>query len=86
MKLQDHIRKLLIEKIKEGDDLGAFSDEDDLFAKGILSSLEILDLVVTLEDTFAVKIPHYEVIEKYFCSLDAMAAYLQSKGVPAAGA
>lgn len=80
MRLQDRLRQIITEQIKAGDDLPAFADGDDLFALGVLSSLEILDLVVSLEDTFGLKIPHFEVVEQNFSSLDAMAAYVEGKG------
>ncbi len=81
MGLQDRLRAIVTGTIKAGEDLPGFTDADDMFALGVLSSLEILDLVVTLEDTFHIKVPHFEVIEQNFSSLDAMAAYLESKGV-----
>jgi len=81
MRLQDRLRTIITTQIKAGEDLPDFTDHDDLFAKGVLSSLEILDLVITFEDNFGVKIPAYEVVEQNFGSLDAMASYLTSKGV-----
>jgi len=81
MKLQDRLRRILAEKIKPDDELPAFADDENLFAKGIISSLEILDLVVALEEEFKVQIPHFEVVEQNFSSLNAMAAYLLGKGV-----
>jgi acyl carrier protein len=81
MALQEALRRIITEQIKPDDDLPDFADGDDMFALGVLSSLEILDLVVQLEDNFGIKIPHFEVVEQNFASLDAMAAYLQEKGV-----
>ena len=80
MTLQERLRQIITDDIKSGDELPPFTNDEDLFAKGILSSLEILDLVVTLENNFGVEIPHYEVVEQNFNSLDAMAGYLESKG------
>ncbi|MDP8223437.1 MAG: phosphopantetheine-binding protein [Candidatus Lernaella stagnicola] len=81
MRLQDRLRAIIAEQIKPDDDLPNFADDEDMFVLGVLSSLEILDLVVSLEDTFGIKVPHFEVVEQNFNSLDAMAAYLEGKGV-----
>lgn len=81
MRLQDRLRQILAEKIKPDDPLPDFADDESLFARGILSSLEILDLVVALEEHFHIQIPHFEVVEQNFSTLNAMAAYLAGKGV-----
>lgn len=73
------IEKILIEKIVEEPPDGAIGPDENLFTKGYVSSLQLLDLVVHLEEAFSVSIPHYEVSPENFETLGRLASYLRTK-------
>ena len=53
--------------------------EENLFRKGYISSLQLLDLVIELEGAFRIKIPHYEVSPENFETLNRLASYISKK-------
>ncbi len=50
--------------------------DDNLFQKGYISSLEILELVENIEEEFGLAIPHYDVSPENFETVRRIAAYL----------
>ncbi len=53
--------------------------DENLFEKGYISSLEILELVEAIEAEFKISIPHYEVSPENFETIRRIANYLQGK-------
>lgn len=50
---------------------------EDLLSSGILDSLAILQLVSFVEQRFNCSIPVEDIVYENFCSVDAIAGYLQ---------
>ena len=79
--LKHQLKELLIERLKfedmTPDDIG---DEDPLFEGGLgLDSIDALELVVGVEKEFGVPIDDEEVGNQAFSSVNALAAYIQSR-------
>ena len=53
--------------------------DENLFEKGYVSSLEILELVEAVEAEFKISIPHYEVSPENFETIRRIATYVQGK-------
>lgn len=78
--LKDHIRKLIIEKLRLEVKPAEIKDDQPLFGEGLgLDSIDALELVVALEKEFGVTIGDEEVGAKAFQSLNALVAFIQEK-------
>ncbi len=53
--------------------------DENLFEKGYISSLEILELVEAVEAEFKIAIPHYEVSPENFETIRRIAGYVHGK-------
>ena len=67
---------------RAGNDV-AFGDGDSLLAAQILDSLAMAQLIVFLESTYHVEFDTEELTPDNLDSIDAIAAFLERKGVPA---
>jgi len=79
MNSKTKIRSFLESFIQDDD----FSDEDDIFALGLVNSLMAMQLVLFLEKEFSIKFSNEELNLQNFRSIDAMAALLENRGVAA---
>src|SRR5262245_36228406 len=61
-------------------------DHDDLLESGILDSVGILDLVAHLETTFGIAVTDDDLVPENFRSVASLAAFVQAKRAPVAGA
>ncbi len=84
--LHTKIKQMIIERLQlEGMKPEDIEDGAPLFGDGLgLDSIDALELVIGIEKTFGVRIEDEEVGAKAFSSVDALAAFLGSKGVVAA--
>ena len=53
-------------------------EDEDLLSAGIIDSLGILKLVAFVEEHFAITVPDEDVVYENFCSIQAMAEYLNA--------
>ena len=74
----DKLRSLITDIILAGRQV-EFADDDDLFTGKILDSLDMVQLVSLLEDTFAFKIQVRELIPENFNSITKLADYVNRK-------
>lgn len=56
-----------------------FENDEDLILNGLLDSISALKLVAALEKEFERKIPSSDLTYENFCSVDAIAAYLDTQ-------
>ncbi len=55
------------------------SDDDGLFEDGWgIDSIDVIDIVLGVEQTFGVKLGQDEEVQKHFSTLNTLAAYIQS--------
>lgn len=79
MNSKSKIRSFLETFIQDDD----FSDEDDIFALGLVNSLMAMQLVLFLEKEFSLKFSNEDLNLQNFRSIDAMAGLLENRGVAA---
>jgi methoxymalonate biosynthesis acyl carrier protein len=70
--LSDILREKIIEEPPPND----IEPDVNVFTKGYISSLQLLDLVVCLEKAFSIAIPHYDVSPENFETLNRLAKYI----------
>jgi len=51
-----------------------FADGEDLFSRGVLRSLNLMELVDQLEDRFQIRVGHRDFVAGRLSSVDAIAA------------
>ncbi len=54
----------------------AVTDDQDLFATGVIRSINLLELIVAVEDTFAIAVDERDVFEGRLRSIDALVAFM----------
>ena len=76
--LKAEIKELIVGELKlEGKDPSAIDDEAPLFGEGLgLDSLDALELAMSIEERFGVRIPEGEAARPIFRSVSALAEYL----------
>lgn len=79
--LRNRLKSLIVEALHlEGMDPLSIEDGAPLFGEGLgLDSVDALELVVALEKEFQIKIQSHEVGKEAFASVDALAAFVQSR-------
>lgn len=81
--LVDRVKKLLIERLRLEIAPAAIEDDAPLFGGGLgLDSIDALELVVGLEQEFAIRIPDADVGKKVLASVRAIARYVAETGKP----
>lgn len=79
------IKKLIIGRLKLEIEPEEIEDDQPLFGEGLgLDSIDALELVLGLEQEFAVKIEDEEVGVKAFASIDALVTFVKEKGLQTA--
>lgn len=71
------IRQFLAEHIAE-----PITDEDDIFARGLVNSMFVVQLVAFLEETFDVQIDGEDLVLENFRSVKDIDALMQRLAVP----
>lgn len=71
--LSDYIQREFVKGRK-----AAINHSEDLLGSGVLDSLAILQLVSFVEKRFGCNIPVEDIVYENFCSVDAIAAYLEA--------
>lgn len=77
MPVRTHFRNLLT-RLGNG---VPFSDADDVFEKGVLKSVNVIELIDELESTYAVTIDPADVFEGRLRSVDQLVALVAERGV-----
>jgi acyl carrier protein len=70
--IKDAIKELSFKKVE---------DTESLLESRLLSSIMVVDLAVSLEDSFKIKIPFSEITKDNFETVDLIEQYLITKGV-----
>ncbi len=83
--LISRIKRLIVERLRLEMDPDAIETDAPLFGSGVglgLDSIDALELVVGLEQAFAIRIPDQDVGRKVFASVRAIARYVTETGKP----
>lgn len=70
----------LIEILEEFHPDVCFEDEDDLIGDGILTSFDIVELIVRIEEEFDVSIKAQYIVPENFCSAQNIWALIEKLG------
>lgn len=57
-----------------------FAESNDFVEDGFLDSFDIISLVSTLEEKYAIKIDGLDVVPDNFCSVDAIVGLIRKSG------
>jgi acyl carrier protein len=84
--LTSEIKRLIVAELKlDGRDPASIDDDAPLFGEGLgLDSLDALQLAISLEEKFGVRIPEGDEARPIFRSVRAIATYVA--GAPSTGA
>ena len=58
---------------------GGFGDGDDVFAARVVSSLNLLELIAFIEDTYRISITQRDVFDGHLRSIDRMVALVAAR-------
>ena len=59
-----------------------FTDDQDVFATGLIRSINLLELIVGVEDTWRLAVDERDVFEGKLRSVDALVALVRTRGGP----
>lgn len=81
-KIEQHLRKFVIDNFLFGEGNGHLSDDDSFVEKGIIDSTGILELVAFLEKRFQIKVEDDELTPDNLDSVNKVASYVRRKVQP----
>lgn len=56
-----------------------FADSDDVFDRGVVRSLDMIEMITAIEDTFGVEVAQRDVFEGHLRSIDRLVSFLASR-------
>ena len=71
------MKEKILEILKESRPEFEFDGVDDFFAEGMLDSFDLMTLVSTLDERFAIKIDGTDILPENFMNVDAIAALVE---------
>ena len=84
MSIKQTIRHYVLENFLFTDDETALQDGDSFLAGGIIDSTGVLEIMLFIEDTFAIKLSDDEMLPENLDSIDNLVAFVQRKQAVAA--
>ena len=79
MDIEGRIRGYLAENVLFSDGAFEYDDDASFLEEGIIDSVAILDFVVFVEETFAIKVDDHDIIPDHFDSVNKLASYIRTK-------
>jgi len=76
MSMPDDVRFALRTLLLELSRGGRFEDSDDVFALGVVRSLNLIELITWIEDRYGVVVTQRDVFEGHLRTIDRMVAFL----------
>lgn len=74
-KIKEYIEKELIEEKEEIN----LSFEDDILSNGLIDSMEAMQLITFLENSFGINIPPEDMVIENFITINAIGNYIESQ-------
>lgn len=75
----DHVRgelRALLTRISGGT---GFRDDEDVFTSGVVRSINLLELIVGVEDTYGIAVEQRDVFEGHLRSVDRLTAFVAAR-------
>ncbi|MGH3662280.1 MAG: acyl carrier protein [Micromonosporaceae bacterium] len=85
MNVQDRIRDYITQELGWPGDPAELTGDVALLDRGIIDSLSVAELSAILQIEYDVTVEPTDVVKENFASIDAIAAFVARKRVPAAG-
>lgn len=76
---RQQLKQFILENFLFTDDDSAFADDTSLIKQGIIDSTGILELILFIEESWAVRVPPEDMTPANFDSLDAIGHYLDRR-------
>jgi len=73
------LRRYVLENHLFTDDDAALKDADSFLETGVLDSTGIMELILFVEETFALKVTDDEMVPENLDSIDSLVAYVERK-------
>lgn len=86
MSTREALRTYVLENCLFTDDGSKLQDADSFLDTGILDSTGILEIILFVEETFAIKVTDEEMVPDNLDSIDSLVAYIERKRTEGAGA
>ncbi len=86
MAIRETLRTYVLENCLFTDDGSKLNDADSFLETGILDSTGILEIIMFVEETFALKVTDLEMVPDNLDSIDSLVAYIERKQAQGAGA
>jgi len=79
MSIETQVRDYLVENVLFSDGNFDYDDDASFLEAGIIDSVGIIDMVLFIEETFAIKIEDSEITPEHFDSVNKLANYIRAK-------
>lgn len=79
MNLQAEIKRYILQNFLFTEDDSVLSNSESLMDKGVVDSTGILELIMFLEETYAIKVSDAEMLPANLDSIDRIAAFVERK-------
>jgi acyl carrier protein len=79
MDVKAQVREFVAQNLLFSDNGFEYDDDDSFLQEGIVDSVGVLDLVLFVEEAFAVEVDDQEVTPDNFDSVNKLANYIRSK-------
>ena len=79
MDIREKVHLFIEENLIMRDDIAGFTDEDDIFEKGLVNSLFAMKLITYIEEAFGLIIENSEMEISNFSSVENIIRFVQNK-------
>ncbi len=79
MSVEEQIKSYILENFLFSDDGSELAEDASFLEEGIVDSTGVLELVMFVEETFALSVEDEEIVPDNFDSINQLAAYIRRK-------
>ncbi|MEN4012645.1 MAG: acyl carrier protein [Chloroflexota bacterium] len=79
--IEQKLRNYIAENILFSNDGYPYSDETSFLENGVIDSMNVMEIVAFVEESFGVDVEDREIVPSNFDSIRNVAAYLRNKGI-----
>ena len=79
MDIVTKIRQYISQNLLFSEDGFHYSDDDSLLGEGIIDSMGVMEMVVFIEQEYAIAVPDLEITPENFDSVKKLAKYINAK-------
>ncbi|HET59928.1 MAG TPA: acyl carrier protein [Chloroflexi bacterium] len=78
--VEESIRTYIAQNILFRNDGYPYEDSTSFLDNGIVDSINVMELVMFVEETFGIKVKDEEIVPDHFDSVERLSAYVRQKG------